>query len=631
MSDFRLLDEVSLMTCDDLRMRLEENTYNIHILTQALHRVLSGAKEQPSSKVQLLLSAGADVLQDVNGRNALQQAAGSGCIEHIEQVVSDCPESCLPELFDHSPTTRCALYVATSRKHAQCAIKILDKMIHSLPPDHVEQYLLPWGCRYGLCPLNSAAEHNMFTLADIFLEAVREEYRLQCMKYTLKAALMNGNVEYSRKYLNFGISINNLLPGTNITTPILLAIQQQNTELVKMLLDEFNADAESQNILERAVDYSSLPVVKLLIEDYHLNASGPLISYAVTLGEIKHDMLDYLIETGADVNERNPLVTAVLNGDVYVVRKLVKHGADVNAHYDSDIPLLNIVAAKSDPDILTCFLSVLGRYQHSINFSSLKCGTPLTVAARFALPENVEQLIRHGADPNVKDFTGQTPLVCALGGATCSPLKGSEAVLKLLQGGANIRQSVSIQGNIYSPLDYAVASHIIPLVKMLRHAGSYPCQDMRWRSQTIGSQYSTCTDEIKQQLEFVSNWYRKSEMILYLDEIRNKIPSLMSLSIISVRKCLDNSHIQHCIDNLAIPQYTKDQVNLSELSQIWTEILEDYTQWKEQGNKDADSDNDPGNDRPEIKAPLNYITFLHFDFDWKNDQLQACGYNMFTE
>src|SRR5262245_46224024 len=88
------------------------------------------------------------------------------------------------------------------------------------------------------------------------------------------------------------------------------------------------------------------------------------------------------------------LVTAIRNGDVRVVRKLLDNGADVNAR-------------------------------------DAEGNTPLILASFYASPECLELLIEKGADVNAANKAGATPLIRA---AT-----DYEKTRLLVAGGANVR------------------------------------------------------------------------------------------------------------------------------------------------------------------------------------------------
>src|SRR5258708_27104513 len=105
----------------------------------------------------------------------------------------------------------------------------------------------------------------------------------------------------------------------------------------------------------------------------------------------------YLIERGADVNAQNdtgttPLMDAVVNDNLETTKILIAHGADVNkvSKYDETALSMAVLRAHSefaDPPSMVPFVR---RYS-----------------------DIAIELLRHGAEPNFKDFTGRTPLQTA--------------------------------------------------------------------------------------------------------------------------------------------------------------------------------------------------------------------------
>ncbi len=103
------------------------------------------------------------------------------------------------------------------------------------------------------------------------------------------------------------------------------------------------------------------------------------------------ETVTYLIEHGADVNAQNnmkitPLMDAVYNNNLESLRILIARGADVNkmSRYNETALSAAMIRASGRADIFG------NRYR-----------------------DMAIELLRHGADPNFKDFTGRTPLQTA--------------------------------------------------------------------------------------------------------------------------------------------------------------------------------------------------------------------------
>lgn len=147
------------------------------------------------------------------------------------------------------------------------------------------------------------------------------------------------------------------------------------------------------------------------------------LEFASVHGRI--EIIEILLETGADVNARNPLWTstplmaATSGGHVKAVRFLIDYGADLEAK-DS-----------------------LGR----------NC---LFTAVEFRYRKILQVLLNAGADVNVNDNWGVTPLMCAV------ILNSIKTVKILLAAGADVN-AIDINGNI--ALDYVrYKRYSIPII-----------------------------------------------------------------------------------------------------------------------------------------------------------------------
>ncbi len=105
----------------------------------------------------------------------------------------------------------------------------------------------------------------------------------------------------------------------------------------------------------------------------------------------------FLIEQGADANAENntkitPLMDAVVNDGLESLKILIAHGADVNK------------VSKYDETALS--MAVLRAHSQFADPPSMK-----PFVRRYS--DIAIELLRHGADPNFKDFTGRTVLQTA--------------------------------------------------------------------------------------------------------------------------------------------------------------------------------------------------------------------------
>jgi ankyrin repeat protein len=112
---------------------------------------------------------------------------------------------------------------------------------------------------------------------------------------------------------------------------------------------------------------------------------------------------------------------AVVRGNTAAMRLLLRHGADVNAlANDGGTPLMRAVYnPKASRDVVTGLLNAGARINESIDVKFTapprqhRQRTALHYAASVAPSDVVELLLATGADPNVADKKGITPLMIA--------------------------------------------------------------------------------------------------------------------------------------------------------------------------------------------------------------------------
>ena len=122
------------------------------------------------------------------------------------------------------------------------------------------------------------------------------------------------------------------------------------------------------------------------------------------------DMVEYLIEQGADVNEKGeawytPLFCATANGDEQIVRILLENGAKIEP-FGSHDSALNSAAKAGHIDIVRLFLE---RGAH-INRKGIDEATALHNAASGGYVDLARLLIDNGADVNARAAYDCTPL-----------------------------------------------------------------------------------------------------------------------------------------------------------------------------------------------------------------------------
>ena len=241
--------------------------------------------------------------------------------------------------------------------------------------------------------------------------------------------------------------------------------------------------------LARALDNSDASEVeRLLAEGVDPNAvldslGWTLLHYAVSDPAITTVLLD----AGADIEARDwsgqtPLALAVDYGKIATAELLLARGADIETTDDAGrTPLWNTVReyvwdiednynAKAE-ERLTAIEALL---DHGADPDTTPTGGgawygPIHMAV--AVPDLVRLLLDYGADPNLPDHVGETPLHYA------AKVDALDAARMLLDGGADHSRTDNFAG--YQPLHWAVGAASTEMVRLLlEHGADINAQDL---------------------------------------------------------------------------------------------------------------------------------------------------------
>lgn len=207
--------------------------------------------------------------------------------------------------------------------------------------------------------------------------------------------------------------------------------------LLALTLTMWSASAMCQQI-NKAVKDNNLPEVRQLLKN------------------------DPNLVASRDENGFTPLHLAAANGYESMVEFLLSTKADVNAKDNAgSTPLHQAAAADGEHrDIVELLLT----HKADVNAADKQSLTPLHYALLADNPGVALTLLRHGADPNVKDNTaGHTPLILAVS-------KGYKQVTELLLvHGADVN-AADDRG---TPLAWAIRTGHANVADLLRQHGGH--------------------------------------------------------------------------------------------------------------------------------------------------------------
>jgi len=237
-------------------------------------------------------------------------------------------------------------------------------------------------------------------------------------------------------------------PEWDENTVLIRAAENGNYETVKWLLHNTDADVNARNELGRTAlhrSYDNENVARMLLEhgiDIHAKDKygNSAICDAARLGYDK--VVEILVKFGANVNDTNldsctPLILAAEEGYEQVAAILVENGANVNAKSEQGKTALHVAAAKKSAPMVRLLLEhevdvnerdqegntalAVTLWDESLTLKVLDCGvnidaqntnleTALHWAAYYGNKNTVRLLLNYGADRNLKDKRGRTPI-----------------------------------------------------------------------------------------------------------------------------------------------------------------------------------------------------------------------------
>ena len=224
----------------------------------------------------------------------------------------------------------------------------------------------------------------------------------------LMIAAYNDNSPALNALLEAGANVN-ATTTTGITALMVAAYAASDPEVFSALLSGGanidKVDDDGYTALMIAVEGREYEVVELLVDaGADVNATNHFEETALMLAaSIQPDYVEMLLEAGAEPNVtkrnlRTPLIYAVIMGDVYAVRDLLRYGAkaDVADKYDESplIIAINMYAANYEQNYLLCINALL---EGGANPNFTTDITPLQTAVTNNDVRSVRYLVRAGA------------------------------------------------------------------------------------------------------------------------------------------------------------------------------------------------------------------------------------------
>ena len=374
----------------------------------AARELRAACRSGEKARVLKLLKQGVDPnsaeARYLKGKNPLYYACQHGWLDVVERLVEEYKCDPINVSANSWRNTRVGLrYPEITPLHIACEYGQMEvaKLL-------IEKYKCNPNIEDSLTqtPLHYACEHGKAKVAKLLIEQYRCNPNIQdaSKRTPLHHACQNGHSEVVQLLVNMTECKVNILDIYGMT-PLHYACDCKYIDIIKNLIvhgaDPNVADSCGNTPLHNACSTGQLDIIKCL---FAVTKCNPIDNND---GIIRTPLLS-VVECDPNAKNKAGLTPLELTSPEHshIIKELIAHGANPNvADRDGDTPL-HIACQTGRLDLVYCLLTAEECDPNAKNKAGL---TPLELTS----PEHshiVNKLIAHGANPNVADRVGNTPL-----------------------------------------------------------------------------------------------------------------------------------------------------------------------------------------------------------------------------
>ncbi|KLI50605.1 ankyrin [Brachyspira hyodysenteriae] len=267
-------------------------------------------------------------------------------------------------------------------------------------------------------------------------------------------AVQENNIEMVKYLLSIGedIDAQRFFDGFWVDSPLKVAAENGYIEMAKFLIDEgANLNSADDYMLYA---YNNYDITKLLVDNdvFNLNTNTTREEAIKLVKDGKYYEIEKLLlsEDSNNIDGYDELMNAISKGDMKALEKLVKDDTDLNKQYDKITPL-GLAAARNDKEMVK-FLVEKGA---DINLEDGYGYTPLIIAMKYRNIGLAKDIIDLKPDLNaICSATGDTPLTYLVDKVKF----GSDICYYLIKNGADVNKK---NNNGDTPLIVSVQNFIL--------------------------------------------------------------------------------------------------------------------------------------------------------------------------